>query len=248
MLDNIGFFILVGFIAQTIDGALGMAYGVSSMSMLLTLGVSPAAASASVHASKVFTNLASGIAHWSFGNVDWVLVKKLGLAGMVGGGIGAFLLTTIPEAVIRPLVSIYLVVMAILIFWKVLKKREIKEVKTHIYPLGLVGGFFDSLGGGGWGPIVTSTLLARGNNPRCTVGSVNTAEFFVAVIQSITFFLTIGLVHWQVILGLIIGGVISAPMAAFLVRKIPMRLLTNVIGFVIAAMGLRMIFIMAAGR
>lgn len=244
MVDNIWFFILVGFIAQTIDGALGMAYGVSSMSMLLTLGVSPAAASASVHASKVFTNLASGIAHWSFGNVDWKLVKKLSLSGMVGGAAGAFLLTRIPEQIIRPIISVYLVLMAILIFWKVLKRREIKEVNTHIYPLGTIGGFFDALGGGGWGPIVTSTLLARGNHPRFTIGSVNTAEFFVAFIQSVMFVLTIGFTHWQVILGLIIGGVVSAPMAALLVKKIPIRPLTNMIGFVIAVMGLRMIVMM----
>jgi uncharacterized protein len=248
MEQNIWFFILVGFIAQTIDGALGMAYGVSSMTMLLTLGISPAAASASVHAAKVVTNLASGIAHWSFGNVDWKLVKKLGLSGMIGGAIGALLLTTIPEQVIKPILSVYLILMAILIFWKLSKHKEIREVHTHLYPLGLIGGFFDALGGGGWGPIVTSTLLARGNHPRCTVGSVNTAEFFVAVVQSLTFVFTIGLVHWTIILGLIIGGVVSAPMAAFLVKRIPIRSLTNLIGFVIAAMGLRMIYILAVGR
>jgi uncharacterized membrane protein YfcA len=215
------------------------------MSMLLTLGISPAAASASVHASKVFTNLASGISHWSFGNVDWRLVKKLGLSGMVGGAIGALLLSTIPENVLKPIVAIYLIAMAALIFRKVVvNQREIKEVHTHLYPLGLIGGFFDALGGGGWGPIVTSTLLARGNHPRYTIGSVNTAEFFVAVVQSLTFVVTIGLVHWQIILGLIIGGIISAPLAAFLVRKIPVQPLMNVIGFVIAVMGLRMIYLL----
>jgi uncharacterized membrane protein YfcA len=241
MEQNIWLFILIGFFAQTIDGALGMAYGVSSMTMLLTFGIPPAAASASVHASKVFTNLASGLSHWSFGNVDWMLVKKLGLSGMVGGVLGALLLTVIPEEVLRPIISFYLVLMAIIIFWKVLKKNEIRQVHTHLYPLGVVGGFFDALGGGGWGPIVTSTLLARGNHPRFTIGSVNTAEFFIAVVQSITFFLTIGLVHWQIILGLIIGGTISAPMAAFLVKKIPVQSLINLTGIVIAVLGVRMI-------
>lgn len=243
MEQNIWFFVLVGFIAQTIDGALGMAYGVSSMSMLLTLGVPPAAASASVHASKVFTNLASGISHWSFGNVDWSLVRKLAIPGMIGGIIGALLLTTIPEYIIRPFISVYLITMAIIIFRKVSRKQENREVHTHLSPLGLIGGFFDALGGGGWGPIVTSTLLARGNHPRFTIGSVNTAEFFVAIFQSLTFILTIGLVHWKIILGLIIGGVISAPMAALLVRKIPSQSLMNIIGFVIALLGLRMIYL-----
>ncbi|RPJ50613.1 MAG: sulfite exporter TauE/SafE family protein [Methanobacteriota archaeon] len=243
MEQDIVFFILVGFIAQAIDGALGMAYGVSSMSMLLTIGIPPAAASASVHASKVFTNLASGISHWSFGNVDWALVKKLCLPGMIGGVIGALLLTTISEEVIRPFVSVYLIVMAIIIFRKVVLKKGNTEAHTHLFPLGLAGGFFDALGGGGWGPIVTSTLLARGNNPRFTVGSVNTAEFFVALIQSATFILTIGLVHWQIILGLIIGGVISAPMAAMLVKKIPAQFLMNIIGIIIAFLGLRMIYL-----
>jgi uncharacterized membrane protein YfcA len=244
MEHNIWLFIMVGFFAQTIDGALGMAYGVSSMTMLLTFGIPPAAASASVHASKVFTNLASGLSHWSFGNVDWVLVRKLGLSGMVGGVIGALLLTVIPEQVLRPIISFYLILMAIIIFWRVLKKNEVKQVRTHLYPLGIVGGFFDALGGGGWGPIVTSTLLARGNHPRYTIGSVNTAEFFIAVVQSITFFLTIGLVHWQIILGLIIGGIISAPMAALLVKKIPVQALMNLIGVVIALLGVRMIVLL----
>jgi uncharacterized membrane protein YfcA len=244
MEHNIWLFIMVGFFAQTIDGALGMAYGVSSMTMLLTFGIPPAAASASVHASKVFTNLASGLSHWSFGNVDWVLVRKLGLSGMVGGVIGALLLTVIPEQVLRPIISGYLILMAIIIFWRVLKKNEVKQVHTHLYPLGVIGGFFDALGGGGWGPIVTSTLLARGNHPRYTIGSVNTAEFFIAVVQSITFFLTIGLVHWQIILGLIIGGIVSAPMAALLVKKIPVQALMNLIGVVIALLGVRMIVLL----
>jgi len=243
MEQSIWFFILVGFIAQTIDGALGMAYGVSSMSMLLSIGIPPAAASASVHAAKVFTNLASGLSHWGFGNVDWNLVKKLAVPGMLGGIIGAFLLTTIPEQILRPFISVYLIAMAVIIFRKVFRKQEDREVRTKLFPLGLIGGFFDAIGGGGWGPIVTSTLLARGNHPRFTIGSVNTAEFFVALLQSLTFILTIGLVHWQIIAGLIIGGVVSAPMAALLVKKIPSQSLMNLTGFVIALLGLRMIYL-----
>lgn len=243
MENNIWFFILVGFVAQTIDGALGMAYGVSSMTMLLSIGIPPAAASASVHASKVFTNLASGISHWGFGNVEWPLVKKLAIPGAIGGIFGAMLLTVIPEEILRPFVAFYLIVMAILIFWKVLRKSADQQVQTHLFPLGLLGGFFDALGGGGWGPIVTSTLLARGNNPRYTIGSVNTAEFFVAIFQSLTFILTIGLVHWQIIFGLIVGGTLSAPIAALLVKKIPSRSLINLIGFLIALLGLRMVIL-----
>lgn len=243
MEQSIWFFILVGFVAQAIDGALGMAYGVSSMSMLLSIGVPPAAASASVHASKVFTNLVSGISHWGFGNVDWQLVKKLAIPGAIGGIIGAVLLTVIPESIIRPFIAVYLITMAIIIFWKVLRKQVDHQVHTHLFPLGMMGGFFDALGGGGWGPIVTSTLLARGNHPRFTIGSVNSAEFFVAVFQSVAFILTIGLVHWQIIIGLVVGGTLSAPLAALLVKKIPSKSLINLVGFVIAVLGVRMVIL-----
>jgi len=244
MEPNIFFFILVGFVAQIIDGALGMAYGVSSASMLLSMGISPAAASASVHAAKIFTTAASGLSHWKFGNVSTETVIRLMVPGALGGIIGALVVTGIPETIIRPIVSIYLIVMAIIIFLKVfLKDREYHQVTTHLFPLGLVGGFFDSIGGGGWGPIVTSTLLARGNYPRKTIGSVNLAEFFVTLCQSVVFVLTIGYSHWMIIAGLVIGGVIAAPLAAILIKRIPIQHLVNFVGFVIALLGIRMMYL-----
>ncbi len=238
---NLVFFILVGFLAQMIDGALGMAYGVISSSLLLSLGISPAAASASVHFAKVFTNAVSGYSHWKFGNVDQTIVLKLVIPGALGGVIGALIVTSIPDAIIRPFVSIYLLVMAVVIFVKVLlRNHQYRQVTTHLFPLGFIGGFFDSIGGGGWGPIVTSTLLARGNFPRKTIGSANLADFGVAVFQSIVFVLTIGFTHWEIVAGLVIGGVIAAPLAAYMIRRIPINFLVNVVGFVIAVLGVRM--------
>jgi len=241
METNVLFFVVVGFVAQMIDGALGMAYGVISTTMLLTFGISPAAASASVHAAKVFTTAVAGLSHLGFGNVDKNLMKRLLIPGVVGGVVGVLLLTTIPEDVIRPIVAVYLIIMGIVIVWKVVGKKVIKPVNTPLVPLGLAGGFFDALGGGGWGPIVTSTLVANGTNPRYAIGSVNTAEFFVTFVQSITFILTIGITHWQIVLGLIIGGTLAAPLSAFVTRRVPSARLMNLVGFVIIALSLRAI-------
>jgi uncharacterized membrane protein YfcA len=224
-----------------IDGALGMAYGVSSTTMLLTLGIPPAAASASVHTAEVFTTAVGGLSHLGFGNVDKNLLKKLLIPGVVGGVVGAYLLTSIPENIIRPIVSVYLVFMGIVIIWKVVGKKVIKQVNTPLIPLGLIGGFLDAIGGGGWGPIVTSTLVANGTNPRFAIGSVNLTEFFVTLFQSITFILTIGITHWQIVLGLIIGGSLAAPLSAFVTRRMPSTRLMNLIGFVIIALSLRTI-------
>lgn len=247
MEPNFFFFILVGFVAQLIDGALGMAYGVSSASLLLSIGISPAAASASVHAAEVFTTAASGLSHLKFGNADKGSVIRLMISGILGGVIGVFAVINIPESVIRPIISVYLILMAILIFRRVFtKNKEYRHVTTHLIPLGVVGGFFDAIGGGGWGPIVTSTLLARGNWPRKTIGSVNTAEFGVALVQTMVFFVTIGLVHWQITVGLIIGGVIASPLAALMLRYIPIHHLVNFVGFVVALLGVRMMYLVFA--
>jgi len=194
---NILIFILFGFIAQLIDGALGMAYGVSSNIFFLTLGVPPAIASASIHTSEIFTTAVSGISHFKFGNVDRTIFIKLLIPGVIGGILGAYILTELPGAKMKPYISLYLLIMGLMILIKVFRKIDSNEVKSKLIPLGLVGGFFDAIGGGGWGPIVTTTLVARGNTPRFAIGSVNAAEFFVTVAESITFFATIGglLVH-----------------------------------------------------
>ncbi len=234
-------YIVVGFFAQIIDGSLGMAYGVSSNTFLLSLGIPPAAASASVHMAEVVTTGVSGISHWRLGNIDKNLIKRLLIPGMVGGVIGAYLLTAIPGDVIKPYVSAYLLIMGIIILVKAMQKnQEHKEVTSHLSILGLVGGFFDAVGGGGWGPIVTTTLVARGKHPRFAIGSVNFSEFFVTLAESITFVLTLSFgKYWLIILGLLIGGVIAAPMAAFMAKKLPTKALMILVGVLIIVLSLR---------
>ena len=236
---TIFFYIFVGFIAQMIDGALGMAYGVSSTSLLLTIGIPPAQASASVHAAELLTTGVSGIFHLKFGNVDKKVLRRLLIPGVIGGGLGAYVLTEIPSTTIKPLVSAYLIVMGGIILWKALRKVEPREVKTKLAALGLVGGFFDAIGGGGWGPIVTTTLVARGKEPRFAVGSVNLAEFFVTLSESFVFILTIGLIHWKIIVGLMIGGVLAAPLAAYVCSRIPRRPMMCMVGALIIITSLR---------
>jgi hypothetical protein len=237
-------FIIVGFMAQMIDGALGMAYGVSSTTFLLTLGVPPAFASASVHMAEVVTTGVSGISHWRLGNINKDLVKRLILPGVVGGVIGAYLLS-LDEAgkILKPFVSAYLLLMGVVILWKAIQKVKVdREVTKHITPLALVGGFFDAIGGGGWGQIVTTTLVARGNHPRYTIGSVNMSEFFVTLSQSIMFVITLPFMqYWRIITGLLIGGVIAAPMAAIMTRRLPTRALMGLVGVLIIVLSLRTI-------
>jgi uncharacterized protein len=235
--------IMVGFFAQIIDGTLGMAYGVISTSFLLGLGISPAAASASVHTAEIFTTAVSGLSHLRFGNVNKTLLPKLLVPGVVGAIFGAYILTTLPGDTIKPFIASYLFIMGLIILRKAIKQSVEKEIHTHAVPLGLIGGFFDAIGGGGWGPIVTSTLLARGNHMRFTVGTVNMAEFFVTCAASFTFIITIGLTNWQVILGLLIGGVVAAPIAALICKKLPARLLMFVVSLIILLLSVRTIYL-----
>ena len=230
---NIIYFIIAGFCAQIIDGALGMAYGVISTSILIYLGIPVANASASVKFSEIFTTLISGISHFKFGNVDKTLFKKLLISGVIGGIIGAYILSSFPGEKIKPFVTVYLVIMGIVILIKGLKKIETKKVYSKIKILGFIGGLFDAIGGGGWGPIVTSTLIARGNSPKETIGSVNAAEFFVTVAQSAVFILCIGLGFWKIILGLLIGGIVAAPLGAYLCKIISARILLLLVGILI---------------
>jgi len=240
--QSILIFIGVGFAAQLIDGALGMAYGVSSNTFLLSLGIPPAAASASIHAAEVFTTGVSGLSHWRMGNVKGEMIRRLLIPGVIGGVLGAYILTAAPGGVIKPFVAAYLLVMGLVILSKAFKRIEEREVTTALAPLGLIGGFFDAIGGGGWGPIVTSTLVARGSHLRYTIGSVNLTEFFVTLAESVTFILTIGLAHWQIILGLIIGGVIAAPLAAYICKRVPARPLMVMVGALIIVLSIRTIY------
>lgn len=237
-------FILAGFIAQIIDGALGMAYGVSATSFLLALGIPPAAASASVHTSEIFTCGASGLFHLKFGNVSIKLFKNLLLPGILGAVIGAYALSSLSEYnfIIKPLIATYTLILGIVILRKAFKERKGNGKIKYIAPLAGFGGFFDSVGGGGWGPIVSSTLIAKGKNPLITIGSVNLAEFFVALASSAAFITFIGLSYYQLIIGLVIGGVIAAPIAAKTAGKLPVRTMMILVGVLVIFISLKIIY------
>lgn len=233
-MDDILLYVAIGFAAQMIDGAIGMAYGVTATSVLLSSGVPPATASACVHAAETFTTGASGIAHWKLGNVDRQLLWRLALPGAIGGAIGAYVLSEFDGDTLKPFISVYLLLLGLVIIWKALVKRALEAPKPRsVAPLGFFGGLLDAIGGGGWGPIVTSSLLGQGATPRYAIGSVNLAEFFVTLTISTTFFLTVGLSLWPIITGLIIGGVIAAPFAALAAKHVPAKLLMLAVGFVI---------------
>jgi uncharacterized membrane protein YfcA len=242
---NILLYVLVGFIAQMIDGALGMAYGVSSNTFLLSLGLPPAAASASVHMAEVVTTGVSGYSHWRLGNVDWGLVKRLVIPGAIAGGIAAYLLTSIDGNVIKPYISAYLLIMGIVILVKAFNHKERKPTGVHtarVSALAVVGGFFDAIGGGGWGPIVTTTLVARGKDPRLTIGSVNFSEFFITLTESLVFIVTLSFgEYWQIIVGLLVGGAIAAPLAARMTKLLPVKTLMILVGCIIIALSIRTI-------
>jgi uncharacterized protein len=240
MWEDFLLFVAVGAAAQLIDGAIGMAYGVISTSVLLSTGVPPATASAAVHAAETFTTGVSGAAHWRLGNIDRRLIWRLAVPGMIGGAIGAYLLTSIPGEVIRPYVSAYLLLVGLIILWRAIRSRPLTAPPpSRVAPLGFVGGLLDSVGGGGWGPIVTSTLLGQGTTPRYAIGSVNLAEFFVTLTISATFFLTIGLELWPIIVGLIVGGVLAAPFAALATKHLPAHVLMTLVGCVVVLLSLR---------
>jgi len=223
-------FILIGFAAQLIDGALGMAFGQISSTLLIILGVPPAAASAGVHTAETFTTAVSGVSHVAHKNVDWWLFLRIVIPGVIGGIAGAYLLSNISADAARPIVLTYLAALGLYLFYRGIMHRHTERRPRVIAPLGLVGGFLDAAGGGGWGAIVTSNLLVQGSNPRKTIGTVNTAEFFLTVTISATFILTLG---WEVFtmatIGLLIGGVIAAPFGALIAKRVnPDKLLTFV--------------------
>jgi hypothetical protein len=231
--------VLVGFVAQLVDGALGMAYGLVSTSFLLAMGAPPAAASAAVHAAEMFSTGVSGAAHAWRRNVDWALVARLAPAGVIGGVIGAAAVSYAPIAFIKPIVSAYLLVMGVFVITLAFRTGVERPVAPNgVKRVGLIGGFLDAAGGGGWGPITTTTLLGRGHAPRHAVGSVSLSEFIVTVAVSATFFFALGGVHWRDIAGLVIGGVLAAPVAAFAVSVAQPRLLMGVIGSLVSTLAI----------
>lgn len=237
-------FAAVGFAAQIVDGALGMAFGVISSTLLLSMGTPPAVASASVHAAKVFTGTASGLSHLAHGNVRWSLFWPLAIGGVIGGVAGGVLLTSVDGDIIKPWVLGWLALMGVVIL-----VRSAREVRLRLVaikgavPLGVVGGFLDALGGGGWGPTVTTTLVGAGEPPRRAVGSGNAAEAVVAAAVSTTFIVALVTGHWREledlrqygtsVAGLIVGGVIAAPLAAYIARILPVRPFARLIGLLI---------------
>lgn len=237
-------FIAVGFVAQLIDGALGMAFGVISTTLLLTIGVPPAVASGQVHIIKIFTGGMSGVSHALHRNVDWKLFARLTLSGVAGGVLGAYVLTQIDAAIAKPFVLGYLTLVGLFLLWQAWDHVHIERHAKVIEPLGVVGGFLDAGGGGGWGPVVTSNLLLQGHNPRMTVGTVNTAEFVVAIAISVTFLLSLG---WEdfsaAVIGLLIGGVAAAPLGALVAKKVSSKLLLGMVGLVLTVTSLYGIYL-----
>jgi len=233
-------FFAIGVLAQLVDGTLGMGYGVTSTSFLLTYGVSPLVSSTGVHVAEMFTTGASAISHHKFGNINKKLVRNLLIPGVLGSITGAYLLSDVIDGeVIKPFIAAYMIVLAVIIISKALRKNVLKKKTTKLGILATFGGFMDSIGGGGWGPIVTSTLLGRGRHPRYTIGSVNTAEFAVSFASGITFMIFGGIQGWQVIIGLILGGVIAAPIAAYMVNKISRKPMMIAVGILIIILSLR---------
>jgi uncharacterized membrane protein YfcA len=223
-------FILIGFGAQLVDGALGMAFGQISSTLLISMGVQPKLASAGVHAAETVTTAVSAVSHVAHRNVDWWLFFKIVVPGVIGGVLGAYVLTEVPVDIAKPIVLAYLTALGLYLFYRGVMHRHTERRPKVISPLGLMGGFLDAAGGGGWGAIVTSNLLVQGSNPRHTIGTVNTAEFFLTVTISATFLATLG---WEAFttatLGLLIGGVAAAPFGARIAKKVkPDTLLTFV--------------------
>ena len=229
--------VAVGFLAQVIDGALGMAYGATATTFLLVSGASPAAASASVHIAEIFTTGVSGISHAKFGNVNKQLFTRLLVPGMLGGILGALLVTYVNSALFKPFISAYLLLLGVYILSKAFRALKIrKETPRHVGKLALFGGFMDSAGGGGWGPIVTTTLVGTGNDPRTTIGSVNFAEFFLTLTSAAVFALLMETDTWPLIIGLVFGGLFAAPFAAYLCKKFHARTLLLIVGVLITSL------------
>ncbi|MET0285847.1 MAG: sulfite exporter TauE/SafE family protein [Polyangiales bacterium] len=227
----------VGLFAQVVDGTLGMAYGITSSAFLQSIGVSPAAASASVHIAEVFTTGFSGLSHWRLGNVHKPLFRRLVVPGVIGAVVGAYILTSLDGNKIKPFISGYLLLMGLYILSKAFKQIKVQtEPPTYVAPLALVGGFVDAVGGGGWGPVVTTSLVGGGHDPRRTIGSVNASEFFLAVAGGISFAVLGGFTTWTTIAGLIFGGLFAAPFAAVLTKHAPTRLLIVIVGVLITGL------------
>jgi uncharacterized membrane protein YfcA len=237
------FFVVAGFLAQMVDGMLSMGYGVTSATCLMSFGVSPVSVSAAIHTSEIFTTGVSGYSHYKFGNVNKKLFKHLVIPGVIGAVLGALMLVFLGEKYgnyLMPAIALYAGFLGLKILIKAFQGQpKTKKIKRLGWLAGL-GGFFDSFGGGGWGPIVTSSLISKGRSPKYTVGSVSLTEFFVTLSSAFTFFITVGVSHWNVVLGLLIGGSIAAPIAARFAGKLPRKTMMILVGIMVMIWCVRM--------
>lgn len=239
MVGDFGLYVAIGFAAQIVDGALGMAYGVTASSLLLGAGVPPAVSSATVHAAECFTTGVSAASHRAFGNIDREQFRRLLVPAMLGAATGAYLLAQLPGDALKPWIAGYLLLMGTLILFKAFRECPSRRVTRHLAPLGFLGALADAIGGGGWGPIVASNLLARGNAFRMTVGTVNAVEFFVTLTASVVFLVTLGLSNWQVVAGLALGGVLAAPFGGWLVSRVRPRPMQVAVGLLVIVLSVR---------
>jgi siroheme synthase-like protein len=233
-----------GFIAQLVDGALGMGYGVTSAAILLSAGISPAAISGSIHTAEMFASGASGYSHYKFGNVNKKMVRAMLIPGVIGAIVGAVLLTYLGNThirFIRPILACYTLLLGVRIIFNAWKRAQGNRSFKRYGWLALAGGFLDSFGGGGWGPIVTTTLINKGRSPKYVIGSVSLTEFFVTLASAFTFFTLIGVTHWQTIVALIIGGLAAAPLAARLAGKLPKRTSFILVGTLVIIWSLKIL-------
>ena len=228
---------LIGFSAQLIDGALGMAFGVISTSTMLAMGMPPAQASAIVHTAEIFTTGASAGSHIWHRNVDWRLVTRLGIAGVAGAVLGAWVLSNLDAGFVRPYIAGYLLLVGIFILLKAWRLAPARDAPAPwVGPIGFVAGFLDASGGGGWGPVATSSLVGSGHAPRMVVGSVNTTEFFVTVAAATTFFVELGASPWRELFALVIGGMLAAPLGGWAVKHFSPRVLMVAVGCLVIAL------------
>ncbi len=233
-------FFFVGLLAQLVDGALGMAFGVTATTVMLSFGTPPAQASAMVHIAEIFTTAASGASHWWHRNVDWSIVRRIAIPGVIGGVLGATILVNVDGKLIAPFVTVYLALMGVLILARALRVFATVEPSKRGMPvIGFGGGMLDAIGGGGWGPIVTSTLVGTGHVPRFVIGSVSLTEFFVTVATSVTLMLSLGLSDLAPVIPLVLGGLVSAPFAGYLVKIVSTRMLMLLVGGLILVLSLR---------
>lgn len=239
MPEDFWIILMIGFAAQMVDGALGMAYGLTASSFLLASGLPPVQVSATVHLAETVTTGASAVSHHRFGNVDRELFKRLVIPGVIGAALGAYLLSALPGEAFKPWIAGYILVMGAVVFAKAFTQVPPVKVASKVRSLGFFGALIDALGGGGWGPIVASTLLARGNEARFTVGTVNAVEFFVTLSSSLVFLVTVGLGLWKVVLPLALGGLIAAPFAAWACKRVPHKPMLAIVGLVIIGVAAR---------